>query len=140
MEDFKLKTFRLFFEGTTFVGMVALNVVPWWILAVFLIMCDYVTKTQYLKRKLQPLEPRGWLRSVDKAWMFLIGLLSASLIQHAFIPTVDLTRYVAAYICIREVESIFKNIGLTAVFYSIGSKILSKEMLTKINKNQENDK
>lgn len=131
MEDFKLKTFKLFFEGATFVGMVALNIFPWWILALFLIIFDYLTKTQSLKRKLEPLEPKGWLRSVDKGWMFLIGLFSAGLIQNSFFPSIDVTRYVAAYICIRELESIFKNIGLTGAFYILANKLGVKEFFDK---------
>lgn len=128
VEDFKLKTFKLFFEGLAFISIVTFEVLPLWLLAIAFIIFDYVTKIKNLKRLEIEYQPHGYLRSIDKAWMFLIGLIAAGLLQAAFFPTIAITRYVAAYICIRELESIFKNIGLTSAFYAITDKLGLKEL------------
>jgi len=128
VEDFKIKTFKLFFEGLAFISIVTFEVLPLWLLAIAFIICDYITKVKNLKRLEIEYQPHGYLRSIDKAWMFLIGLIAAGLLQAAFFPTIAITRYVAAYICIRELESIFKNIGLTSVFYAITDKLGLKDL------------
>lgn len=128
VEDFKLKTFKLFFEGLAFISIVTFEVLPLWLLAIAFIIFDYVTKVRNLKQLGEPYERNGYLRSIDKAWMFLIGLVAAGLLQAAFFPSIAITRYVAAYICIRELESIFKNIGLTSAFYAITDKLGLKEL------------
>jgi len=126
MEDFKGKTIRLIIEGAGFVAIVMFDVIPLWMLSVLFIVFDYITKRAYLKRKGEEFDPKGWLRSVDKSWMFLIGLICAGLFEAVFVPDISILKYVAAYICIKEIESIFKNIGLTDVFYSVFSKIAKR--------------